>query len=61
MRKSFLGKMDVNSPWLRPMETKILGGLRSKISQFSDGQQNTLVPRQEPSIQRKSFTYVSVS
>lgn len=58
--KTRLNKMDVRSPWMTPLEPKLLGGLRSMVSQFSDGTGNTLVPRHNPTVKRRSFTYISV-
>jgi hypothetical protein len=53
--------MNVRSPWLTPMDPKLLGGLRGMVSQYSDGTGNTLVPRQLPTMKKRTYSYITAS
>lgn len=38
-------KLGMHRLWLSPFEVKVMGGLRSKMNQFSDGSGTTLTPK----------------
>ncbi len=57
-------KLGVGNTWLSPFEPRVLGGLRGKINQFTDGDGTTLTPKRQPKITRSGnsgFTPILVT
>ncbi len=45
-------KLGVGRQWLSPFKPRVLGGLRGKINQFTDGSGTTLTPKRQPKVKR---------
>jgi hypothetical protein len=46
-------------PWLSPFNPQVLGTLRGKINQFTDGNGTILTPKTVPTSTQAPFTYIT--